>query len=90
MPDEKVNINFGGKQVEAAPVEVNQASERWNEYILEDGTLLKMKLVLKKVLRVDNEYDAEGNPVYVMQSTNVTTVSAPKNLRRSDDTSSAG
>ncbi len=83
MAEDKVTINFGGKQVEASPVEVNQSSERWNDYILEDGTLLKMKLVLKKVLRVDSEYDAEGNPVYVMQSTNVTSVSASKNLKRS-------
>ncbi len=79
---EKFTINFGGRQVEATPIEANQSSERWNEYFLEDGTILKMKLVLKKVFRVDGEFDAEGNPVYVMQSTNVTSVSAPKNLKK--------
>ena len=79
---DKVTINFGGRQVEATPVEVNQSGERWNEYFLEDGTVLKMKLVLKKVLRVDGEYDEEGNPVYVMQSTNVSAINAPKNLKR--------
>lgn len=82
MPEDKVTINFGGKQVEATPVEVNQSSEKWNEYLLEDGTVLKMKLILKKVLRVDDEFDAEGNPVYVMQSTNVSTITAPKHLKR--------
>jgi hypothetical protein len=83
MAEEKVNINYGGRQVEATLIEVNQSGERWNEYFLEDGSVLKMKLVLKKVFRVDGEYDVEGNPVYVMQSTNVTTVSAPKNLKKS-------
>lgn len=78
----KVSINFGGRQVEATPVETNQSSERWNEYLLEDGTVLKMKLVLQKVLRVDGEYDGEGNPVYIMQSTNVSTVTAPDDLKR--------
>ena len=82
MPEEKLKINFGGKEVEATPVDVNQSNEKWNEYLLDDGTAIKMKLILKKVLRVDNEFDGEGNPVYVMQSTNVTTVTAPKNLRR--------
>ena len=82
MPQDKVTINFGGRQVEASPIEASQANERWNEYLLEDGTLLKMKLVLKKVLKVDNEYDSEGNPVYVMQSTNITSVTAPKHLRK--------
>ena len=81
MPD-KVTINFNGRQVEAIPVEVNQTSERWNEYFLEDGSVLKMKLVLKKVFRVDQEFDEEGNPVYVMQSTHVTSISAPKDLKR--------
>ena len=84
MGQEKVTIQLGGRSVEAVQVEVAQAAERWNEYILDDGTVLKMKLVLKKVLKAENEFDGEGNPVYVMQSTNVTTVSSPKNLRRKD------
>lgn len=82
MPQDKTMINYGGRQVEATPVEVNQANEKWNEYLLEDGSVLKMKLVLKKVLRVDDQYDAEGNPIYVMQSTNVTTVNSPKDLKK--------
>ncbi len=81
MSENKVSINFGGRQVDATPVDVNQSSERWNEYLMEDGTLLKMKLVLKKVLRVDGEFDAEGNPVYIMQSTNVSSITSPDNLR---------
>ena len=82
MPQDKVMINYGGRQVEATPIDVNQSHEKWNEYLLEDGTVLKMKIVLKKVLRIDGEYDAEGNPIYVMQSQNVTSVNSPKELRR--------
>ena len=82
MAHEKVMINFGGRQVQATPVDVNQSSEKWNEYFMEDGTVLKMKLVLKKVFKVEGEFDPEGNPVYVMQSTNVTSVSAPGNLKK--------
>ena len=82
MPNDKVSINFGGRQVEASPIDVSQCSERWNEYLLEDGTVLKMKLVLQKVLRVDGQYDAERNPVYIMQSTNVSTVSSPEELKK--------
>lgn len=85
MANEKVTINMGGRQVQATPVDVNQSSERWNEYFLEDGTVLKMKLVLKKVFKVDGEFDEEGNPVYVMQSTNVTAVSAPGDMKKPGD-----
>lgn len=77
--ENKVTLKLGGREVQAIPVEVNQASELWNEYLLEDGTVLKMKLILKKVMRVEGELDAEGNPVYVMQSTNVSSVSGNKN-----------
>ncbi len=82
MSHEKEKINFGGREIEASTIDVNQASERWNEYILDDGTVVKIKLVLKKVARADGEYDAEGNPVYLIQTTNVVTVTAPKELRR--------
>ena len=78
MGSNKIKIQYAGREVEAIPVEVNQSSEKWNEYLLEDGTVLKMKLILKKILRVENEFDAEGNPVYVMQTTNVTAVTSPK------------
>lgn len=84
MANEKVMINMGGRQVQATPVDVNQSGERWNEYFLEDGTVLKMKLVLKKVFKVEGEFDEEGNPVYVMQSTNVTSVSAPGDSKKKD------
>ena len=76
--EKKITINLGGRDVEAVPVDVSQANELWNEYLLEDGTVLKMKLILKKVLRVSGEFDAEGNPVYVMQSTNVSAVNNSK------------
>ena len=78
MANPKVKIQYAGREVEAVPVDVNQTSEKWNEYLLEDGTVLKMKLILKKVMRVENEFDAEGNPVYVMQTTNVTAVTSPR------------
>jgi hypothetical protein len=78
----KIKINFGGEEVEALPIEINQTSEYWNQYLLDDGTLIKMKLVATKVLRVDGKYDPEGNPLYIIQSTNITSVNAPDNLKK--------
>ncbi len=82
MSGNKVKINFGGEEVEATPIEINQAGEQWNQYLLDDGTMIRMKLVATKVLRVDNKYDKEGNPVYFVQSTNVISVAAPDTLRK--------
>jgi len=78
----KVKINFGSEIVEAMPVDVNQANEYFNQYILEDGTVLKMKPVTTKIFRIDDRYDAEGNPVYFVQSTNVLSVDSPQSLKR--------
>jgi len=78
----KVKINFGGEEVDAVPIDVNQANECWNQYLLEDGTVIKMKLVATRVLRIDNRYDNEGSPLYFVQSTNVMSVNAPDDLKR--------
>ena len=79
---EKVKINFGPEIVEATPVTINQANEYFNQYFLEDGTLLKMKLVATKAFRIDDRFDQDGNPVYFVQSTNVLSVDSPTDLKR--------
>ena len=81
MP-EKIKINFNGKEADAIPIDVNQSDEHWNDYLLDDGSKVRMKLTLLKAIKVENEFDRDGNPVYLMQSTNVTTVDAPKDLKR--------
>jgi len=79
----KVKIRLpDGREVDATPIEINQANEQWNHYLLEDGSTLKVKLVITKVSRIDNEYDAERNPVYLFQSTNVVSVNCPENLKK--------
>ncbi len=79
----KIRIKLpDGREADATSIEINQASEQWNHYLLDDGSTLKVKLVITKALRIDNEYDVEGNPVYMFQSTNVTSVVSPENLKR--------
>ena len=48
----------------------------WNEYLLDDGTVARIKLVVANVFRVDGQTDGKGQPVYVIESTNVTSISA--------------
>ena len=71
-----------GELVDAELIEISQASEYWNQYILEDGTMLKMKLVTTKVVRLVGQYDQMGNPVYFVNSTNVVSVECPDNLKK--------
>lgn len=79
---DKIKINYAGEEVEAMPIEINQGDEHWNQYLLDDGTTLKVKLVTTRVLRIENKYDHEGNPIYLVQSTNVLAVNSPLSLKR--------
>ena len=54
--------------------------EHWNEYLVDDGSVLRLKLVATEVIRLDGQFDQEGNPLYMVNSTNVLTVSAPEDL----------
>jgi hypothetical protein len=74
--------NPGGEDVEAEVVGFRTTGEHWNEYLLEDGTLFKIKLVLTEIVRLKGQYDQSGNPVYAATHTQVTAVDAPESLRR--------
>ncbi len=81
--DKKVKISLpDGREVEATPVNVTQTTEFWNQYMLDDGATIKIKLVASKVFRVDTVYDQEGNPLYIVKSTNILTSECPENLKR--------
>ena len=80
----KTKVMFGGKVVEAEELEFEPLQERWCEYRAEDGALIKVRLVVAKIVRL-NLYTAEGDPVYHVLSTNVMAASVPVQLKRLDE-----
>jgi len=58
-----------------------KSKEEWSTYELSDGTTIRMKPVATNIIRVEGQYDAQGNPVYMVQSSNVLGVSAPEELK---------
>jgi hypothetical protein len=81
--ERKTRVNLPGVgEVEATVVGYRSGGENWNEYLADDGTVIRLKVVVTDVYRVDGEYDAEGNPIYVVRSNNVMSVSPPEELRR--------
>jgi hypothetical protein len=67
VPEVKVKVTLNGQTVDAADVPITQTEERWNEYKLEDGTTLRVKFAVGSIIRVSGQYDAEGNPVYMIK-----------------------
>jgi len=84
MPATRRKIQLGprGPEKDAQLIEIQQSNEHWNQYLLSDGTVVKMKLVATEVWRIEAEWDHEGNPMYVIKSSNVVTVNPPDELRR--------
>ncbi len=80
--DRKRTIKLGGQDVEATEVGYRTSGEYWNEYLADDGSVIRVKLIVTEVLRVEGRYDQMGSPVYLVKTTNVTNVSAPEDLRR--------
>lgn len=71
-----------GKPVPATEVGFRSSGEHWNEYLLDDGTVIRIKLVATAAFKVDDMFDPDGNPAYVVQSQNVVNVSSPDDIKR--------
>jgi hypothetical protein len=78
----KIPVRPNEPPKEAEYVEITTSSEPWSTYLLSDGSQVKQKAVLSEVWRVIDEYDAEGNPVYVLKSAGVINIQSPDELKR--------
>lgn len=81
MPNRR-KMNFQGRVVDVEIVEFEADKEQWSTYVLHDGTSLKVKAVVTEVARIDGVYDQKGDPVYVIQASQIMHVNAPDVLRR--------
>lgn len=78
----KVKIK-DGDLVEGTVVEIVESTERFSTVRLGDGTTLRTKLSLFEAVRIDEQWDNEDNPVYVVKNQNVVAIAeSPENLKR--------
>jgi len=77
----KVKLPNGQEKI-ATVVPFEPMNENWNELNLNDGTTLKVKTTVIEVLRVEGEFNQQGDPIYLINSTNLLTCSnVPDHLR---------
>ena len=74
----KIKMNLGGQIVEAESVSCKPIDEPWSTYRLEDGSVIKLKLVISDVFRLPNVDPLTGLPQYIVRSSNVMSVEAPE------------
>jgi hypothetical protein len=76
-------IDPSGKEVDAVDVPITDSTERWNDYTLEDGTVVRSKLVAMGIARIDDQFDVDGNPIYLFKgSITQVLVSVPDKLKK--------
>ena len=82
MTDTKVTI--GGKNRDAKQIEVIEAVRPWTDFLLEDGSRLRVNVVIDAVHRIEGEFDQRGNPIYLVNARTVSSTFSPETLRKVD------
>lgn len=83
MAGRKIKVPYQNRVVEGTEVEVEESIERWSDVKLEDGVHLRLKSTVLTAVRLDGEWDQEGNPVYVLNATPVMTLAEiPEQYKR--------
>lgn len=84
MPEKRTKVPLpNGQTADGLEVTIKETTERWSEVTLEDGATLRLKPNVLSVVRIDGQYDPEGNPLYVLKSNQVMMVAnVPAHLRR--------
>jgi hypothetical protein len=86
MAERRVKVNFptpASPQRDGWEVPVRESTERWTEVTLEDGTVIRLKIMVIGAVRIDGEYDADGNPAYSLKMNPlIITANSDPRLRR--------
>jgi len=82
MDEKKISVVLPeGASKEGIDVPIKESNERWSEMTLEDGAIIRIKFSVMQIIKINNEYDRDGNPLYVVKgSPNVLIVSVPDEL----------
>jgi hypothetical protein len=82
MAEQRTSIALADGSVETGfKVGVDESTERWSEYKLSDGSTLRLKQVVAEVIRAENQWDPQGNPLYILKAAPVLVVdNAPAHL----------
>ena len=80
-----MRVQYANQEVEVDPVEIVEAKEPWCEYLLADGTKIRVRHVLGAIFRAKNIYNDSGEPLYITRSQNVViAVEVPDEIRRKE------
>ncbi len=50
----------------AETVYVEESTEKWSEFLMQDGMRIRVKTTILNVYKLANKIDDKGNPIYAM------------------------
>jgi hypothetical protein len=77
-----MKLRVGAQEIDAEKMVFEPVAERWSEYRLDDGTIVRIKIVVQDVFKVPGEDPMTGAPQLVVRSSNVMTVDPPPAKQR--------
>ncbi|MFC1870972.1 hypothetical protein ACFLYF_01015 [Chloroflexota bacterium] len=66
-----MKVPYQGRQVEGQSVDFLTRKEDFNEYQLGDGKILRIKMVVTRIIKLEEEKAPDGKPIYLVQSQNI-------------------
>ena len=74
----KLRMNISGETVEAESMTVKSIEEPWSIYKLDDGNVIKLKVVVSDVFKLPTPDTVTGLPQYLVRSSNIMSVEPPE------------
>jgi len=68
VPERKTKMHLAGRDFPVTEVPILDRKETPSEYRLEDGTILRFSAPVTVVYRIDDQWDGEGNPLYLVKN----------------------
>ena len=82
MDERRRKVRVGQEDVDGLEMPFQNVAEHWNEYLLSDGTVLRLKSVVTEIVKLVGRFDGDGNPQYLVKSAQVVSVSASERARK--------
>ena len=78
----KTKVLIGNEWVNGIEVGFKPKKEDWNLYELEDGSILRVRPIVTKVVRTKKFHDTRNDPIYHVSSNIVLEADVPESLKK--------
>lgn len=78
----KTKVLRGDKWIAGEEKDFVTKKEDWNVYELEDGTTIKLKTIVTKIIKLSMKNPASNDPVYSVSSGNIVTAIVPEKKKK--------